>query len=170
MSPLRPRRDIASGGAGHSTSGITPMNASCSSPSAWRRPVSGVCLVLMVFTLLAVAGALPARADDALAGTYAVQGWDPNEAEAKDKPYSGTATLTKQGEAFAYAGDLDGYKYSGVAIYHPETKTLALHFKEEKTGKVGVAHFRVAGAQLDGTWAWMGDPKGRLGKEVWIRK
>lgn len=146
------------------------MSASCPRPPRWRRPLSGTGLALAMVVFLTLLGAAPVKAADALAGTYSVQGWDPNEAQPKDRAYSGTATLTKQGEAFRYAGEIDGYTYSGVGIYHPDTKTLALHFKEDRSGKVGVAHFRVSGTQLDGTWVWMDDPKGRQGKEAWIRK
>jgi hypothetical protein len=65
---------------------------------------------------------------------------------------------------------LDGCRYVGVGIYHPATRAFALHFKEVRTGKVGVAHFRVAGRRLDGTWAWMADPAGKMGKEIWVKE
>ncbi len=144
------------------------MKSVCA-PPVFRRTAVGYMLAATVLAP-AVLSAGPARAADVLAGTYTVQGWDPNETRTTDKPYRGVASLKKQGEVFVYEGDMDGYRYAGVGIYHPGTKTLALHFKEVRTGKVGVAHFRVAGGRLDGTWAWMGDPTGKMGKEIWVRK
>ncbi len=131
------------------------------------REIGALARILMVALLF---GATAVRADDAPVGTYAVRGWDASQLQARDKPYRGTATLRKRGGALAYEGVMDGERYVGIGIYRPDTKTLALHFKEVRTGKAGVAHFRVSGSRLDGTWVWMGDPRGRTGREIWVKK
>ncbi len=126
-------------------------------------------LALLLIALVVSYSSICAAGQD-LAGPYAVKGWEPGQDQSAKTTYSGTAQLTKRGDVFVYEGDMDGHKYVGVGIFHPESKTLAIHFTEVDSGKMGVAHFSGKPNELIGLWAWLKDKQGKLGKEIWTRK
>lgn len=131
--------------------------------SSWRR-FAVIAIVAVTPTTFVVA---PALAQDSLAGSYAIEGWDPDEDPAQDSPYRGTGSLESIGGACIYKGAMVGYNYAGVGIYDPETRSLALQFEEIETGRVGVAQYRYSDGRLDGSWKWMDEVDGGLGKEIW---
>lgn len=106
-------------------------------------------------------------AEDSLAGTYAIEGWDPGQDPSADAPYRGTGTLEQRGGEYFYRGLMDGYNYTGVGIYDADLNSLALHFKEEESGRTGVAQYRYSDGKLSGHWTWSDEVEGKLGREVW---
>jgi hypothetical protein len=124
---------------------------------------------LVLVALVGLCGPIYA-ADNNLAGSYTARGWDPGDLESDKPSYSGTAQLKEHGDLLLYEGEMDGHSYVGVGIFHPESKTLALHFTEVDSGRVGVAHFSCGLNELSGLWAWLKDQQGKLGKEIWRRK
>ena len=124
--------------------------------------------VALATTIIAMTLAAPwARAQDDLAGTYAIEGWDPGQDPAKDAPYHGTGTLERRGEVYFYKGLMDGYNYSGIGICDPERKSFALHFKEAESGRTGVAQYYYSEGTLTGRWAYTDETDGELGREIW---
>jgi hypothetical protein len=115
----------------------------------------------------AIAVIPPAPAGETLAGTYAIEGWDAGQDPAVDTPYRGIGTLEALGQVYVYKGAMDGHDYAGVGIYDPERRTFGLHFREDESGRTGVAQYRYADGVLTGRWAWMDDADGTLGKEIW---
>ncbi len=124
---------------------------------------------LVAITLALLALPVWAEATD-LAGSYTAKGWDAGVEQTPDKAYTGTVKLTRKGGVLLYEGEMDGKTYVGVGIYDPQAKTLALHFTEKETGKVGVAHFVHKADTLNGQWAWLKHEEGKVGREIWTRK
>lgn len=135
----------------------------------WRALVRNPSFVAAVLSLLLTmaSGGHAALAEDDLAGTYYIEGWDPGKDPTRDAPYRGTGTIERRGGAYFYKGKMEGHDYSGVGLYDPSTETLALNFREDESGRTGVAQYRHSDGDLVGNWVWTDDAEGKIGKEVW---
>lgn len=113
---------------------------------------------------------MPAKGSDAvlvpLTGTFAAAGTDASNGQ----PYRGTVRLTIAGNALRYHGDYAGTRYSGVALYGPETGVLAVTFHQAGTGHSGVLLMHARPDGWEGTWTWSGDAQGRIGTERWTMR
>ena len=134
-----------------------------------RRLSAHLATLLLAAAILA-SGANAPRAADAILGEYTVRGWEAGQNPAADTPYTGAARLIRRGGAIEFRGSVDGDAYAGIGLFDEASGMLALQYLEVRTGKIGVAHFRVLDGRLEGSWVWMSDEQGRLGREIWTPK
>lgn len=128
-----------------------------------RKAFGAVLSMTVALTFAAMASAQ----EGGLAGSYAIEGWNPGQDSVKDAPYRGTGTLERRGAEYFYKGLMDGHNYTGVGIYDPKLKSFALHFEEVESGRTGVAQYRYSDGNLSGSWTWADEVEGQLGREVW---
>jgi hypothetical protein len=129
-------------------------------------------MIVRILFLTALTGLLcaaPAWADEIqLAGTYTVQGWEPDGDRAATPNYTGTITITKLGDAYKLSGQMDGESYSGIGFMGDDGVSFSFAYR----GSDGEAGQSV-GQYRNGIWVvyWIPiDSKtGRVGQELWAQ-
>lgn len=114
---------------------------------------------------------LPAMGQD-FAGTYEIQGWEPDSAPAAPPDYRGTAEIARNGATFRFSGVIDGQHYLGKGIEHTKSGMLALMFSSTDSNERGVTLLAPTNKGFEATWTDVDltatDQNG-VGREVWTR-
>lgn len=96
-------------------------------------------------------------------GNYVVEGW--NNAPPKTKAdYTGTAKIWSIGTTFLFEADLDGQRYTGVALWDNDRGVLGLQFNG--TDGDGLTLLRFEDNKFSGPWVFGESPK-EVGWESW---
>ena len=102
-----------------------------------------------------------------VAGIYDVRGWEPsNAAKAVPPDYVGRVELRREGDTYRFDSTLNSQYFYGRGVYRPESGVLAMCFHGSK-GELGCSSCKPVPGGMEAVWAYLDEPKGGLGKEVW---
>lgn len=124
--------------------------------------------IYLLLLLICLFSALPCQAGDVEftpSGKYAVQGWEP-DATTGPPSYAGTAKIWQINEAYLFEADMDGQRYTGVALFDAQSGILAIQFNG--TDGDGLTMLKHTDGKLEGAWVY-GEMPSKTGREIWTR-